>query len=207
MRFIRYYSHEIYSVLTILLILASALFVTPDMTQKLALIYAFIFLLHEWEENNYPGGFFKMLFGEIAGIEPVPSGDRLKESRRFVYILLVVFTFTPYFLHTQMWLLLPIVYLGFMEGVSHSIVMPRVILKRKYTPGMVTAICQFVLSTGALAYIIQTHSVKAWQYVVAVFIFILGLLFMAVNGMRANGIDPKTMPAQAKRNVQILLKK
>jgi hypothetical protein len=77
MKFIKHYNHEIYSVITLLLILFSAIFVIPNFTQKLALAYACIFLLHEWEENCYPGGFFDMMFGEVMHFDPVPAGKKL----------------------------------------------------------------------------------------------------------------------------------
>ena len=208
MKFLRYYCHEIYSVITVLLILVSAIFVTPDSTQVLALVYAFLFLLHEWEENNYPGGFFNMLFGEIVGLNLDYSGDTLRESRRFVYILLIVFTFTPYIFHTYTWLILPIVYLGLVEGLSHSIVMPRVLLRdRRYTPGMVTAICQFIFSVGALGFIIYQGDVAVWQYIVSIFTLLLGLMFMAFNGIRSNGVNPKDIPKIAKKNIKALRSK
>ncbi len=66
MRYLKYYSHEIFSVMILMLLTFSSVFVIPDITRRIALIYAFLFLLHEWEENNYPGGFFDMLFNEVA---------------------------------------------------------------------------------------------------------------------------------------------
>ena len=60
-KFIKYYSQEIYTVITLLLVTASAIFITPDFTQKVMLVYIFLFLLHEWEEGVYPGGFVDMM--------------------------------------------------------------------------------------------------------------------------------------------------
>jgi len=39
MKYIKYYSQEIYTVITLLLITASAIFITPDFTQKVVLVY------------------------------------------------------------------------------------------------------------------------------------------------------------------------
>jgi hypothetical protein len=205
MQFIKYYSHEIYTVITLLLISLSAIFVTPDSAQKLALAYALLFLLHEWEENNYPGSFFKMLFGEIIRLEPVPSGAKLKESRIYLYTMLIVLTFTPYFLHMHIWLLLPIVYLAIFEGFSHSLIMPKVFkLNRNYTPGMVTALIMSVMGIFTLFYIIQGYQIEIWQYIAAFPILIAGLAFMAIGGMRSNGINPREIPKRIKKNIQEL---
>lgn len=206
--FWKYYCHEIYSVLTVLFILGSALFVTPDFTQKLALVYAFVFLLHEWEENNYPGGFFDVLFGDIAGLNKEEFGKKLKESRRFVYVLLVVLTFGPFLFHSHTWLILPIVYLGLIEGMVHSVIMPRVILRdRYYTPGMVTAVIQFALSVCTLCVVIRMDCVVVWQYVAAFFLLLLGLMYMAFNGIRSNGFRPKDVFLSAKQNIRMLRNK
>ncbi|MBR4092178.1 MAG: hypothetical protein IKK28_15215, partial [Mogibacterium sp.] len=60
MKFIKYYSLEIYTFITLLLITLSAIFVIPDITRKIILAYMLIFVLHEWEEGHYPGGFIDL---------------------------------------------------------------------------------------------------------------------------------------------------
>jgi hypothetical protein len=178
----------------------SAIFVIPDITQKLTLTYALVFLLHEWEENNYPGGFFDMMFGEIMNLKPVPSGDKLRGARMYVYILLITLTFIPYFFHTQIWLILPIVYLGLIEGFSHTMSIKIFKLNRKYTPGMITAVCQFSLSTFTLYYLIQGNLISLWQYAVGLLILIVGLFLMARFGMAANGIKFSQVPKMIREN-------
>lgn len=200
MKKIKYYSHEIYSVITMLLITLSAIFVKPDTTQKIILLYAFIFLLHEWEENNYPGGFFDVMFGEVMNIKPVPSGKKLREARIYVYILLITLTFVPYFFHNHLWFILPIVYLGLIEGTAHTMSIIAFKLDRKYTPGMATALVQFILSVCTLYYLISNSLINLWQYLAAIPLLILGLFFMAFNGMKENNINIKTVPEMVKKN-------
>ncbi len=53
-KFIRYYSLEIYSVILILFLLIAAIMGNLSFVQKAALIYTVLFLLHEWEEMKYP---------------------------------------------------------------------------------------------------------------------------------------------------------
>ena len=66
MKFIKYYSLEIYTFFSLLLITISAIFVTPDITRQIILAYILLFVLHEWEEGHYPGGFIDMDAGEIG---------------------------------------------------------------------------------------------------------------------------------------------
>ena len=202
MRRVMYYSHEIFSVLVLVLLTASAVFVTPDVPQAVVLVFAFLFLLHEWEENDYPGGFFDMLLREVANIRPVPSGARLRESRVGVYLLLSAFIFPPYFLHEHAWLVLPIVYLGIFEGIAHTLVIHVFRLKRRYTPGMVTALCQITASVAALVVLAGGHLIEGWQYAAAVLILIAGLACMATIGMTHNGLRPTDMPRMMLRNLR-----
>jgi hypothetical protein len=205
MKFIKHYNHEIYTVITLLLLTLSAIFVTPDITQKLALAYAFLFLLHEWEENNYPGGFFDMLFGEVMNFKPMPSKEKIREARIFVYLLLITLTFIPYFAHTYTWLILPLVYLGIIEGlIGHTLSIKVFKMNRKYTPGMVTALCLLALSIFTLWYVIRGNLIMLWQYGVGLLIIIVGLFCMARFGMAVNGIKFSEVPKMIKRNLKEL---
>jgi hypothetical protein len=207
MHFIRYYSHEFYTVITILLITLSAIFLTPDAAQKFALAYAAIFLLHEWEENNYPGGFFDVMLSEVMKFDPVPPEEKLRCARIYVYLLLLCLTLLPFCLHNHIWLILPFVYLGILEGFVHTNA-PRIFrLKRKVVPGVVTAVCSFALSVFTLCYLIVNHLVNPWLYLAAVPILLCGLFVMGRFGMAANGIKFSEALARAKNNFKELRQK
>jgi len=200
MKFIRHYFHEIYSVIIILFLTLSAIFLVPDVTRQFVLAFTTLYLLHEWEETVYPGGFFNVLFGEIIKLDPVPSGERLLNARVYVYLMLLTFTFVPFFAHRHIWLILPYVYLGFLEGFAHT-QFPRIFrLERKVIPGWVTAVCQFVFSTFALCYLILNHLVNPWLYLVGFFIFVFCFFLMGRCGMAANGINFKEVPGKVKAN-------
>lgn len=201
MKFIRYYSHEIFSVLVLILLTWSAVFLTPDFAQKIILVYSFLFLLHEWEENNYPGGFFDMLIGEIARISPMPEPRQLRESRIGVYIPLSLFLFPAFFLHKYLWLVLPIVYLGIFEGLAHTLCIPIFKLNRRYTPGMCTALIQFVTSIYTLVLLAKTD-IAGWQWATAVLFFFIGFAIMVNIGMRLNHFKPTEMPKRIIANLK-----
>ena len=59
--FIKNYAIEIYTVLAMLFIVYTAMLGELSVIQKLIVIDAFLFILHEWEEGHYPGGFANMV--------------------------------------------------------------------------------------------------------------------------------------------------
>ena len=59
------------------------------------LVYIFLFILHEWEEGKYPGGFIEMI---SSMIEIDVSEEQKKASRIPTGILLLLFTIVPFFL-------------------------------------------------------------------------------------------------------------
>ena len=65
-RFIKYYALEIYTVLALSFIVAAAVIGNLSTVQKLVVVDALLFVLHEWEEGHYPGGFIKLISGLVA---------------------------------------------------------------------------------------------------------------------------------------------
>ena len=207
MKFIKYYSQEIYTVITLLLITASAIFFTPDFTQKVMLGYILLFLLHEWEEGVYPGGFVDMMMGEIINAGHLSTEQQQRESRVYIDVLLLILTFVPFFAHTHFWLVLPCVYLGFLEGFVHTASMKIFKLKRSYTPGMVTALCQFVYSTVMMVIIVRDQLVEPWQYPVA-FLALVVLFVCAQSQVAAtNGLEYRKMPGMIRANIKAVRNK
>lgn len=207
MKFIKYYSQEIYTVITIMLVTASAIFITPDFTQKVMLVYIFLFLLHEWEEGVYPGGFVDMMMGEIINVGHLSTEEQQRESRIYIDILLLILTFVPFFAHEHFWLALPCVYLGFLEGFVHTASMKIFKMKRSYTPGMVTALCQFAFSTVMMVIIIKNQMVESWQYIVA-FVALVALFICAQSQVAAtNGLEYRKMPKLIRTNLKAVRSK
>jgi sulfite exporter TauE/SafE len=75
-------------------------------------------------------------------------------------------------------------------------------LNRKYTPGMITVLCLFVLSIFNLCRVIQENIISLWQYAVGLLIIIAGLFLMARSGMAANGINIVEVPKMIKKNLK-----
>lgn len=104
MKFIRYYSLEVYTLISLLLLTISAIFIKPDTAQQIIMAYILLFVLHEWEEGHYPGGFIDMIAGVMLGGADNVSLEIKKGSRLYTGIYLLSLTFVPFFAHRYVWL-------------------------------------------------------------------------------------------------------
>ena len=75
-KFIKYYALEIYTVISMLILVIAGILGDLSVIQKFVLVYIFLFILHEWEEGKYPGGFIEMISSMIEII------GRTKESKQ-----------------------------------------------------------------------------------------------------------------------------
>ena len=60
-KFIKYYALEIYTVISLMMLVCAAMIDTLSVVQKFVVVSTALFILHEWEENSYPGGFIDIL--------------------------------------------------------------------------------------------------------------------------------------------------
>ena len=67
--------------------------------QKFVLVYIFLFILHEWEEGKYPGGFVDLI---SSMIEIDVNEEQRKASRIPTGTLLLLFTIVPFPLEVSM---------------------------------------------------------------------------------------------------------
>ena len=77
-KFIKHYALEIYTVLAMIFIVYTAMLCELSTIQKIVVIDAFLFILHEWEEGHYPGGFLKL----ITGMVRIDPSDEIKRASR-----------------------------------------------------------------------------------------------------------------------------
>lgn len=199
MRFVKYYSLELYTVLSLLLIALSAIFVTPDVIQKFTLAYIFLFVLHEWEEGHYPGGFIDLITGLLGGGVEV-SEETKKGSRLYTGIYLLALTFIPYFAHSYAWLILPAVFLGLWEGIVHVLGIKIFQRKRPYTPGMITAECELVMSICVLWYFASHNLATPLQVLAGIVLMILGFMCMQRALVHSIGRKYRELPGMMREN-------
>lgn len=161
-RFIKYYALEIYTVLALSFIVATAVIGNLSTVQKLVVVDALLFVLHEWEEGHYPGGFIKLISG-LVGIRV--DEDMSRASRIPAGILLLTLSIVPFVFDTTPLIIVAVATFGFIECFVHTMGIRLFRMKRFYTPGMVTAWLEFVVSVMMITYLAVNDIARWYDYV------------------------------------------
>lgn len=158
-KFIKNYALEIYTVLTMLFIVYTAMLGELSVIQKLIVIDAFLFILHEWEEGHYPGGFANM----VASLIQVEVSDETKRASRIpAGILLLLLSVVPFFYHDVPMVVMVVATFGIIEGFVHTVGIRLFHMKHFYTPGAATAWLELVISILMITYLIK-YNLGDWQ--------------------------------------------
>ena len=127
--------------------------------QKLIVIDAFLFILHEWEEGHYPGGFVNM----VASLIQVEVSDETKRASRIpAGILLLLLSVVPFFYHDVPMVVMVVATFGIIEGFVHTVGIRLFHMKHFYTPGAATAWLELVISILMITYLIK-YNLGDWQ--------------------------------------------
>ena len=195
-RFIKYYALEIYTVLALSFIVATAVIGNLSTVQKLVVVDALLFVLHEWEEGHYPGGFIKLISG-LVGIRV--DEDMSRASRIPAGILLLTLSIVPFVFDTTPLIIVAVATFGFIECFVHTMGIRLFRMKRFYTPGMVTAWLEFVVSVMMITYLAVNDIARWYDYVFGPLLMIVcfGLLQKTMTLMV--GIRYSDMPKMIRR--------
>ena len=174
-KFIKYYALETYTVLSMILLVVAGVIGDLSVIQKFVLVYTFLFILHEWEEMKYPGGFAESI-AEIIEFDLTESYKRA--SRIYTSVLLLVFTLTPFFAHQYPITILPLAFLGVLEGIVHIVAIKIFRCPKPYSPGMVTAELQFATSIALFVYLIQNNVLVWSDYLIGLAIMLCCFVIM-----------------------------
>ena len=197
-RFIKYYALEIYTVIALTLIVLVAMFMGElSVVQQFVVCMSFLFVLHEWEEGHYPGGFLNL----ISGMIHLNATEEMKcASRVPTGVLLLVYSIVPFVWHECTLLVMTMATIGIFEGIIHMVGVRIFQLKRFYTPGMVTAEMELVTSVLLIVYLAVNHIGAWYDYVFGVLLFFPSFMCMQkvltmMFGLRYRDL-PKMMKAQ-----------
>ena len=202
-KFMKHYALEIYTVIAMLLILLVAVCM-PELTviQKFVIVLSFIYVLHEWEEGHYPGGFLNL----ISQMLQRDIDDETKRGSRLVTgVFLLTMTVVPFFFGDAIpMFVVAMVTFSIFEGFIHIFGIRIFRLKRFYTPGMVTAEIQAVIAIVLIVYLAVNHIGAWYDYVCGPFIFLACFacmqrtLMAMVGGLHYSDM-PKLIKAQLKK--------
>ena len=132
-RFIKYYALEIYTVLALSFIVATAVIGNLSTVQKLVVVDA---------------------LDEMSRASRIPAG-----------ILLLTLSIVPFVFDTTPLIIVAVATFGFIECFVHTMGIRLFRMKRFYTPGMVTAWLEFVVSVMMIAYLAVNDIARWYDYV------------------------------------------
>lgn len=174
-KFIKSYALEIYTVISMAALVVAGLVGDLSVIQKFVLVFIFLFVLHEWEEMHYPGGFADLI-AKMLGFEL--TADIKKASRIPTSILLLTFTLMPLILHKYPLAILPLAFLGLFEGVIHILAIKLFKCPKFYSPGLVTAEIQAIVSIILFSYLIKSHLITCTDLIVGLVIMVACFVIM-----------------------------
>jgi hypothetical protein len=195
-KFIKHYALEIYTVLAMAFIVYTAMLGELSFIQKLVVFDAFLFILHEWEEGHYPGGFVNMIT-ELIGVEV--SEETKRASRIPAGILLLMLSIIPFVFDNVPLVTMAIATFGIIESFVHTIGIRLFHTKRFYTPGMVTAWLELVVSGLMIAYLVANHLGQWYDYLFGPIVMFLCFGTLQKTMTLMVGINYGDMPKMIRR--------
>lgn len=195
-KFIKHYALEIYTVLAMAFIVYTAMLGELSFIQNLVVFDAFLFILHEWEEGHYPGGFVNMIT-ELIGVEV--SEETKRASRIPAGILLLMLSIIPFVFDNVPLVTMAVATFGIIEGFVHTIGIRLFHTKRFYTPGMVTAWLELVVSGLMIAYLVANHLGQWYDYLFGPIIMFLCFGTLQKTMTLMVGINYGDMPKMIRR--------
>ena len=195
-KFIKHYALEIYTVLAMIFIVYTAMLGELSFIQKLVVIDAFLFILHEWEEGHYPGGFINLI-SNLIGKEP--SEETKRASRIPAGILLLLLSIVPFVFDDVPLVTMAVATFGIIEGFVHTMGIRLFRMKRFYTPGMATAWLELVISGLMIAYLVTNHLGRWYDHVFGPIIMFLCFGTLQKTMTLMVGINYSDMPKMIKK--------
>ena len=190
-KFLIKYNLETLTLLMFAFVTTVAIFhTTPSIAQKMLVAYMFLFTLHEWEENRFPGGFVEIMEGMIG---KTFSDDAKELSHVPVIILLLLIHIVPYLFDSVVFLTLIPVFLGVFEGFVHTMGVKLSKAKKFYTPGMVTAYMMLATSVFNIYYLAANKMIAGKDCLLGIACMFVSFAVMQNRVLAINGISYKDM--------------
>lgn len=198
-KFIKHYALEIYTVLAMLFMVITSMRDGLSDVQRFVVVFNFLFLLHEWEEGAYPGGFIDLISSLIG---KKLNDDLRRASRIPTSIFLISITLVPFIFDDTAMIAVSIATFGIFEGLVHTLGIKLFRLKRMYTPGMVTAWLEAAASITLLVYLASNHLTLWYDYLLGIIIFFAAFVTMQKTLTMMVGIRYRDMPRMLKKQLQ-----
>lgn len=167
--------------------------------QRFVVVFNFLFILHEWEEGVYPGGFVDLI---ARLIDKELTDDLRRASRIPTSIFLISITLVPFIFDDTTMFAVSIATFGIFEGLVHTLGIKIFRLKRMYTPGMVTAWLEAAVGISLLVYLASNHFGSWYDYVLGIIIFFAAFVTMQKTLTMMVGIRYRDLPRMLKSHLR-----
>lgn len=195
-KFIKRYALEIYTVISLGLLLAGALMDNLSVIQKFVMVFNVLFILHEWEEMHYPGGFTDLISGMLG--KDVSKEQKLA-SRIPTSILLITFTFVPFFWDNCVIFILVTATLGIFEGYVYLMAIRLFRLPKFYSPGLITAELELLVSVALIVWLERNDLATAVDYIWGVVIMFACFITMQKTLTMMVGVKYSDLPKRLRK--------
>ena len=200
-RFLRYYSLEIYTVIS-MIVMAYAWVINTDTIQAFAVIAILLWILHEREESYYPWWFAENVIWKITWMQDKITPELIRYSRVVTSIYLMILTFVPFFCSNRAWLIIPAWCLGIFEGIVHIAFIFAARLKKPYSPWMITAEIELILSIWMFYYLISNNLVEPIHFLYGFLIMIWWYVWVQYNEVHLVWFKYRELPKRMKENIK-----
>ena len=197
-RFMKHYALEIYTVLAMLFMVVTSFMNDLSIIQLFVVVFNLLFILHEWEETAYPGGFIDLI---SSLVEKNLTDDMRRASRIPAGILLAVVTLVPFIYDDVAMFAVSIATFGILEGFVHTMGIRLFRLKRFYTPGMVTAWLELATSIALITYLAIHHLAHWYDYVCGALMLIICFAIMQKTITMMVGVQYSDVPRLLKKQL------
>lgn len=152
--------------------------------RQMTVIFMGLYVLHEWEESRFPGGFYRIFFSKCT-IDPSVSEERLHLP--VAVYLLVILPIPFIFDDTAAFALVPLI-LALFEGFIHTAGIVIHQLKKPYSPGMITAWAMFGYAIGMIRRLDAQVEMSAKEWIFGVILTAVSFMIMETRFMKGAGI-------------------
>lgn len=199
--FIRRYALEIYTVLSMLLLVCAAMIGELSVIRKLVVIDTFLFILHQWEETRYPGNLFDMM----GTLFQVNINDNLKQIIHIpAGISLLILSVVSFVFDKTPMITMALATFGMIEGFVHTVGIRVFRTQKFYTPGMVTAWLEMGVSVLIILYLTTHHLGQWYDYLIGPAIMLVGFGIFQKTMTLLLGIRYRDLPKYLLKQIRVL---
>ena len=185
-----------------MIVMAYAWVINTDTIQAFAVIAILLWILHEREESYYPWWFATNVIWKITWMQDKITPELIRYSRVVTSIYLMILTFVPFFWSEHAWLIIPAGCLWIFEWIVHIVFIYAARLKKPYSPWMVTAEIELVLSIWMFYYLITNNLVEPIHFLYGFLIMFWWYIWVQYNEVHLVWFKYRELPKRMKENIK-----